>query len=587
MGCLRPSGRIFILAIGLLLPLSCTAAEATLAYDIRLDVPAQQRKLLESNLDLYRWRGSERLDQAQLRRLVNQAPEQIRTLLSTEGFYTPQVQARLLDQSLPWRVELEVAPGEPARVKALDLDVHGAFADGSEASRQRLERMRLDWSLNPPAVFRHADWEAAKRAALRTLLLDRYPAAVIQASQATVDPAANDVALSLVLDSGPAFSFGELQVDGLKRYPASVIERLNPIRPGEPYAQARLLELQTRLQDSPYFASASVDVETDPARPEQVPVRVSVTENKARTLGLGVGMSTDTGPRGQVDYRDLNLLGRAWRLGGTLKLADKEQALTGDLQFPMDRKGYRNGLTAGWTRTDVEGEVTRTLKLGASRSRTEGKHEVAWALDYYLEQQEVSGALNDRRTSLVPSWSWTRRDVDDLLFPRRGYLANIQAAGATQALLSDRSFLRGVVRGAWFHPLGTDGQLILRGELGGVLAQARDGIPSDLLFRTGGDQTVRGYAYQSLGVPEGDAVVGGRALALTSAEYVHWLTPQWGAALFLDAGDAADRFGDLDLALGYGLGARWKSPVGPLSLDGAYGHDTGEWRLHFSMGFSF
>ena len=359
------------------------------------------------------------------------------------------------------------------------------------------------------------------------------------------------------------------------------------IPPGEPYAQGKLLELQSRLQDSPYFASASVDMETDPSRPERVPVKVSVTENKARTLGLGAGMSTDTGPRGQVDYRDLNLFGQAWILNGVLKLAQKEQSLNGRLQFPIDGKGYHNSLSAGWIRSDVEGEVTRTLTLGAARARTEGNREVAWGLNYYLEQQDVSGSVGDRRASLVPSWSWTLRDVDNLLFPTTGYLVNVQLAGGARALLSDRSFLRGATRAAWFRPLGDQGQLILRGELGSVLAGGRDGIPSTLLFRTGGDQTVRGYAYQSLGVPEGDAIVGGRALALASAEYVHWLSPQWGAAAFIDAGDAADSFGDLGAALGYGLGARWRSPVGPLSLDVAYGEKTGKLRLHFSVGFSF
>ncbi|MDP2431310.1 MAG: autotransporter assembly complex family protein [Pseudomonadota bacterium] len=572
----------------LALTLPAQAADpAALSYAINLQAPQAQRKLLENHLDLYRWRDGERMDETQLRRLVDQAPQQVRALLASEGFYSPQVHAELAQSGGAWAVRLEVQPGMAARVGRVDLRIVGGSDDSSADNRARLLKLRADWSLPSGAVFRHEDWESAKRAALRGLLLDRYPAAAIHDSQATVDPQANSVGLALTLDSGPAFTFGALQIEGLRRYPASVIERLNPIQPGEPYAQAKLLELQSRLQDSPYFAGAAVHAEIDPEHPVNVPIKVSIEENRARTLGLGIGMSTDTGPRAQMDYRDLNLFGQAWRLAGSLKVAQKEQSVGGELQFPLTRQGDRDSLTAQWVRSDVEGEVTRTLTLGARRGFLRGMNETAYSLRYYLEQQEVDGAIGEQRSALVPSWSWTRRDVDNLLFPTRGYLLNIQADAAAQALLSDRSFLRGYGKATWFHRLGDKGQLILRGELGAVAAAGRDGIPADFLFRSGGDQTVRGYAYQSLGVRDGNAIVGGRWLGVASAEYVRWLTPQWGAALFVDAGDAADSLDSLHPVVGYGLGARWKSPVGPLNLDLAYGHETQETRLHFSVGFSF
>lgn len=576
------------LTIGLLYALVQPAIGAvTPLYSIDLRVPQAQRSLLEKNLDLYRWRGSERMDESQLRRLVGQAPAQIRDFLASEGFYSPRIGINLEVDGAAWSVALTVEPGEPAKVGRIDLRIIGPLEHDTVNSRARLEKLRAGWTLRQGAVFRHADWESAKRAALRALLVDRYPAAEIRASQATVNPEAGLVDLSLTLDSGPAFSFGATRIQGLTRYPAEIVERLNPLRPGEPYVQERLLELQTRLQDSPYFSSVDVHLDIDPEHPEAVPIDIRVEENHARSLGLGIGASTDTGPRAQVNYRDLNLLGQAWRLTGNLKLARKEQTLGGELQFPPTRDNVQNSLTSEWTRTNIEGEVTRTLTLGAKRAHLQGKIEIDYALRYYSEQQDIAGAASDNRASLVPSWSWTRRDVDNPLYPRRGYLLNLQADAAHRALLSDRSFLRGYGKATWFYPVGAHGQVILRGELGAVAAKSRDGIPSDFLFRTGGDQTVRGYAYQSLGVREGNAIVGGRWLAVASAEYVHWLTPAWGAALFVDAGDAADQAGDLDPVVGYGLGARWKSPVGLLGLDLAHGRDSGETRLHFAVGFSF
>lgn len=568
----------------------CVAApreQPAFAYEIKLDVAPAQRKLLEDNLDLYRWRGSERMDEVQLRRLVRLAPQQIRDFLSTEGFYAPKVDAKLERKQDKWAVSLRVEPGEPVRVARFELQVTGPIDDGTPADRAQLEQMRKDWSLLPGAVFRHEAWESAKRNALKALLLAHYPTASIADSRATVNPENNSVDLRLVLDSGPAFSFGALEIQGLDRYPASVVERISPIALGDPYSQAKLLELQSRLQGSPYFSSATVNVDTDPARPDRIPVQVTVSENPSRKVGFGIGMSTDTGARGLVDYRDLNFLDRAWRLGGTLKLDQKSQSLAGELQLPLTGQRFRDSLNVLAERTDIAGEVTQKLVMGAKRSFIRGNIESAFGLRYFAEQQDIAGAARTHSAALSPSYSWTLRRIDNVLYPTRGYLLNLQGDVAARALLSDQNLLRGYARAAYFHPVGTRGQLILRGEGGMVAASSRNGIPSDFLFRTGGDQTVRGYAYQSLGIRKGSAVVGGRYLAVASAEYVHWLTPKWGAAVFVDGGNAADTLRDLAPVYGYGAGARWKSPVGPLNLDIAYGQKTQQLRLHFSVGFNF
>jgi translocation and assembly module TamA len=119
------------------------------------------------------------------------------------------------------------------------------------------------------------------------------------------------------------------------------------------------------------------------------------------------------------------------------------------------------------------------------------------------------------------------------------------------------------------------------------VSRTRQGIPSSFLFRTGGDQTVRGYAFESLGVKQGDAVVGGRYLAVASVEHTHWFGASWGLAGFVDAGNAWDRGTPFHAAVGYGAGARFRTPVGPIRIDIAYGRDTRKVRLHFSAGFTF
>jgi len=556
-------------------------------YDIELQVPAGQRKLLEDHLDLYRWRDSERMNETQLRRLLGLAPQQIRALLATEGYYSPQIDAKMERSDSTMLVSLIINPGIPVRVSAIDLQVAGPFNDGSANSRARLEKMRAEWRLRSGAIFRHSDWESAKRNALKMLLLDGYPTATIGDSRATINPETGSAELQLSLNSGPLFTFGKMEILGLQRYPASLIERMTSITPGETYSQNKLLELQARLQDSPYFSRTTVSVATDPMHPSNVPVRVEVIENPSRKLGFGIGISTDTGERLLVDYRDLSLLDRTWQLGGALKLDLKRQSLGGDLQFPPSENGSRDSINSMIEHTDIEGEETRKFVMGGKRAFVSKNTETAYGLRYFIEKQYIAGVPSARSSALSPTYSLTQRNFDQLLYPTSGYLMHFETDAATHAMLSDQTFLRGDFRAVYLHPLGANDQLSLRSEMGVVIANSRSGIPSDFLFRTGGDQTVRGYAYQSLGVHEANAIVGGRYLALASIEYVHWLTSRWGAAIFIDGGNAADDLSNLAPAYGYGVGARWKSPIGLLNLDLAYGEEVRQMRLHFSVWFNF
>ncbi|MGP1678144.1 MAG: autotransporter assembly complex protein TamA [Burkholderiales bacterium] len=567
-------------------PASAVPVQAqALRYSVELDVPDAYRKLLQEHLEIYTARANPRMGPDQLRFLVRRTPDQISELLATEGYYSPTIDSSLEQRQGAWIARFAIVPGEPSRVAGVNLELRGAIA--GEARAARLAAMRERWPLREGMVFRQALWEEAKRGVLQLLLSEQYPAAKIASSLATVDPQTRQVALEVVLDSGPAFSFGALEVSGLERYPRSIVDRLNTIAPGSAYSQAKLLEFQALLQDSRYFTGATVSADIDPARPQRVPVKVQVVEAQSRKLGFGAGASTNTGARGQVEYQDLNFLDRAWRLSSLLKLESKKQLLSGNIQLPRTAAGYVDSLTALTERTDIQHDVTRKYSLGAKRARVVGDIERAFSLQYETEREVVAGVPNESNQALVGSYAWTQRKVDNLLYPSDGFLLSAQVGVAAKALLSDQDFLRNYVKASYYRSVGKRGGLILRAELGATLARSSQGIPSDFLFRTGGDQSVRGYAYQSLGVKSGDAIVGGRYLGVASVEYVHWLTEKWGAAVFYDTGTAADNLRDFKPVQGYGAGARWRSPVGLLNLDLAYGREVGKLRVHFSVGIPF
>jgi translocation and assembly module TamA len=332
----------------------------------------------------------------------------------------------------------------------------------------------------------------------------------------------------------------------------------------------------------------SVQTDIDPAegKPDGSPVRVAVIEASTQHFEAGIGYSTDAGPRVELRYSNQDVLDSAWRFRSGLRLDDKIRNLQFDFDSPPRPGGRWNSFFARARETDIQNEFTRELAAGVSHNWGAELAPSALILSAHFEDQRVAGDVTDNRHAIYAGFRRSFRRTDDFIAPRSGYLVMVEVGGAPPALAS-RPFLRGIASGSLFIPNGRRGDILLRGQLGRVLAESREGIPSTFLFRTGGDQTVRGYAFESLGVPQGNATVGGRRVAVASAEYTHWFGENWGLAGFVDAGNAWDGDSELEAVLGVGAGVRFRTPIGPIRADVAYGEQTGTFRLHFSVGYSF
>jgi translocation and assembly module TamA len=586
--------------------LAATAHAADgLKYDVRIDAPGPLRELLEQNLDLVRFRGNDRIDREQLQRLVRVAPEQIKTLVATDGYYSPVVSAAYDREAATPVVLVKVEPGEPVRVGEVDLQLQGfAPMPGQPADKQfDLNALKATWPLKKGAVFRQDQWEAAKRALLRQVVQTRYPRAQLAESQATVNPEEHVANLRVVLDSGPEMRFGELRIEGLKRYPSTIVSNLNQIHSGDYYSEAALQSYQSRLQDTGYFSSVEVSADMSAilneqldaaaSTPEQnaaapmapLPLLVRVIENKRKNVSAGLGYSTNTGNRASLTYDDLSIFGL--RSKNALTLETKKQTASSNFYFPVTPEGYNDSIGASFERSDISGEVTSVSSVAAKRTWGTPLLERSLSLELLSETKTIDGTPSTTSKSLPLTYGVTWRKVDNLLFPTKGYALNAQVGGALLPILTDEAFVRGYLRGVLYLPLGASSNAVFRGEAGALGSRDKNGVPAVYLFRAGGDQSVRGYGYQELGVQQGDATIGGRYLATASAEYQYWFKPAWGAAVFYDAGNAGDTVNALHPKSGYGVGARWKSPVGPINVDVAYGHAVHKYRLHFSLGFTF
>lgn len=590
-----PQPPVFLLRLlCILLLAACSqaaAAERPLArFAVTTAPPAEVAQLLDRVLQSAV--GTDSIDPEDEERLLRRLRADTLDVLATEAYFAPTLTIAP-DDTGEARYVVQVDFGRRTRVTEVAIEFTGALAERP----QRIEQLRAGWELPVGELFRDERWAAAKTRLLNRTRTRDFAAARLADSVAFVDAEQGTARLRVEIDSGPAYTVGPLQIKGLQRYEAALIERYNPFTVGEPYDADKLLEFQRRLQRSPYFGTVIVDV--DPARgvDQQLPILVELKEAKTKRLSLGLGYSTDTRVRSEVTYRQALLFGYPYLLNSGIGIDSKRNVAFADVYLPPKPDGEQDSLGGLIENTDIEGVKTRRWATGVQRTNTRESGPVTYetriALNFQHETRTVRDVPEESKTNDVVSatYAWTRRHVDSLTNPTRGSLLTLAATvGVGRSALTqllNESFVRGYGRYVYYWPLSPRDQLILRAEAGHVVVDDPRTVPNEFLFRTGGVGTVRGYSYQSLGRKVGTATTGSTTLEVASAEYVRWFGPDWGAAVFYDIGDASDSIRSVSLAQGYGVGARWRTLAGPLALDLAYGERTGKLRLHFSIAIAF
>jgi len=561
-------------------------AEPALRYRVEVSAPSEVRAAVERSLTLTHWQAYSDLTPEFLDLLIAEAKMQATDAVEAAGYFSATIDAEVDRETAPPTVKIRIQPGLPTRITAVNIDLTGPLLADVSAAARAIAELRTGWRLPQGAIFQQSAWLTAKAAAVRTLSAERYAAARIVTSEAVIDPETRSARLSITLDSGPPFRFGALVISGLKKYPEEIVRNLATFAPGEPYAAEKLDVFVRRLNGTGYFASTQVAIETDPVHADSAPVTVRLIEAPNKKISTGLGFSTDTLYRAQLTYGDVNVNGNGLRFDADLRAEAKIQSVVVRFTLPPQVPAYTDSFPMSVQRTDIEGLRTKDLMLGWQRQSADPRDQTAYSTAFYYSRQMPTGAEPTQAHALYFEIGRTWRTIDDLLAPTTGSVFNVQL-GAGPPGASTRVFGRGIAQFAWWLPIDRTTQLQLRAEGGAVLVDSRHDVPSPLLFRTGGDTTVRGYAFDSLGPREGNATVGGRYYALASAEITHWLAPAWGLATFVDAGNAADEPRGLKPVYGYGVGVRVRTPIGPFRIDIAYGQETKQVRLHLSIGLTF
>lgn len=513
----------------------------------------------------------------------------IRDALGTEGYFSPSIQ-RIVDETVPEDVapplNIKIEPGVQSKIVSVDIEFDGEINQDEFA--QRRERLKTLWLLGVGQPFNQADWSASKDSLLRDMLAKDFAAATLSESVADVDPEKNTVALRVVYDSGPVFTFGELQIEGLNKYPKDLVSRYNTIRPGDRYEQERLLTLLADLQGTTYFSAVDVKIDADDRQPVNVPIEVTVMESDSKRLGLGAGYSSNTGFRTEATYQFNNLFDRAYSLVTGVRVEQKRQSAYADVFLPRSTRGITDSVGVAIDHQEISNLEVDRSSVGVIREFNKGINDYRLGLNFQLEERRALGINFGQTQALVASSSWTRNAVDDRLNPSEGYIAFGQLAVAAEQFASDQDFVRLYGRVQKFWSPSRENLFSARFEAGTVVASARRDIPQDYLFRAGGTNSLRGFDFLDLGVIDQGVLVGGRRVMIGSLEYTRWFDGgPLGAAVFTDVGDVSDNWSDFDPKPAIGVGVRYKTPAGPIAFDVAKAADQDNLRIHFALGVAF
>ena len=358
--------------------------------------------------------------------------------------------------------------------------------------------------------------------------------------------------------------------------------------------------MQDRLLALGLFQSVVIDVDAASAEPGKAQVLLALREQSLQQATFGIGYGDDTGLQATLEHTHRRIFDTRWTLYNKLQVGQTLSFWNSELVSHLQDDGWRTLFATNFERLDNDDEVRKSWYLRGGRTRDTLR---IWRLvyaEYANARLETSAGLNDS-DALSGNYHWVWRDVDDLRTPTRGNVWSLQGAlgyarGTTtpsdgRPVSNDSSaFARAYARVQSYLPLGNNFYGSGRLELGQVFVKETLAVPDTLLFRAGGDDSVRGYDYRSLG-PEVDGVtLSGNTLFTSSLQVARPIfadQPAFLWAVFVDAGNAADGWNNMRPVFGYGVGLHWRSPVGPLRIDLAYGEAVQKYRLHFSVGVVF
>jgi len=518
-----------------------------------------------------------------VRRLFADSENEIREALGVVGFYSAKIEKTLKTGDSCWQANFVITPGQPVLLRNVSIEI-----DTDGAKDAELESAMQKCALNTGDVLQHANYDACRRKIARLAETRGYFSARYTKRRLDVYPDEHAADITLLFVTGPRYVFGDVTFDQAVLDP-ELVERFVSITPGEPFDARLLRNVYRDLASSAYFDQVVITRNPRGEPHFDVPLHIELTPGKKYQFNAGVGYATNYGPKLRLGIlnRRANIYGHQIEFEANWSKVISDIGVT--YRIPLDKPKDWFTIDTGYEINDNDSYNSKLFSTGVQRIQ---KGENGWLrtmfLDLRLEDYEA-GTIDDGYSKLLtPGISYTYAEEDYPPRPLEGHRSLVMTRGAYDGLISDTSFLQLYGNTKWVFGLWSTGRLITRAEAGFTLIEEFFTLPASVRFYAGGDTSVRGYAYNSLGPtnPLG-AVIGGENLMVGSIELDQRVSTEWSVAAFIDSGNAYDEFNDFNPATGVGVGIRWFSPLGPIRVDLAFPLEKDapdDYRIHITLG---
>ena len=513
-------------------------------------------------------------------RRLRQAVTQIDNALKVNGYYSAVITPNIQEEGERTVFHFDVVKGEPVRIGSLRLDITGVGADFSE-----FQNWKNNFPLQPGDILVDTYYEEALTELQRTARRYGFFDSRISTREIRIDPSALKADIHIAFEPGLRFRFGEIRLDQ-DYFDTDFLQRFFNIEPGQSFNNDDLQVLHQRFAASSFFSSIRLSPLLDERSGDEVPISVELERRKRDRYFAGIGYSTDLGVRGKLgmDRRYVNSKGHSF--SSLLDYAELKRQVRLAYTIPLTRP-YTENLVLSYQYSDRRDEdlKSRVNGIDATRIWKRGLHDWQYGIWYFTADNELDGEFSEGEF-LAPSAGWSYSRADNFIFPRQGWQLGVNFVGASESVVSTESFLQARLNATLILPAFKTDRLLLRGRLGRTFIENFSVLPKQLRFYAGGDNSVRGYEYQTLApYNENGSLVGGDSLIFGSVEYEHYFKPEIGAAVFWDAGNAFFAGDAINLAHGAGVGLHLNLPFGVFRFDvaNALSKPDRPWRVHITL----
>lgn len=509
-------------------------------------------KNVQSRLRVLEESYGKELSTAEIEKMFQLAPHEIRKAMEPYGYFKPLIQSHFTRKGSTWIASFHVETGPAIRIAKIDICIGGEGENDPQ-----LQRLIQNFPLKTGQIFHAENYENAKEELFKTAGDQGYIKAFLKESKVLIDIKKYHAIVSIHFQTGPRYYFGPVAFAS-SPYAPDFLQRFIALNENMPFSSEKLLSLQQEMVTNYYFRQVLITPDFNNVQDCKVPLLISVNVPKARKYSLGVGYGTFTGPRitAGVSLRRIGEYGQ--HFDAQVKLSKILSGLGAKYYIPGKNPGMDQWvLSANFQKFKPKNGVSISENLSAGYIKKFRHLQTTINLTFLLDQYKVRRQTKQFSKLFYPSTNISYVKSDDPINPMFGRSFYFNLQGASKHILSSTSFIQAEMKGKYLFSPASFSHVILRGNLGATATQSIKRLPFSMRFFAGGLNTVRGYADGSIGP--------GRFLKVGSIEYQNKIYGNWNGALFYDFGVASNHFNDHVLK-GEGVGLIYISMIGPIKF---------------------